>query len=86
MQSTDGGVRIELLGRAGCHLCEAARQVVEQVAARTGAGWRELDVDLDPELRAEWGDMVPVVLVDGVCQGYFHIDGDRLAEAVAGRR
>ena len=75
---------VTLLGRAGCHLCDDARAVVIEVAGRTGARVTELDVDDDPELRAEYGDMVPVVLVDGVQHGYFTIDADRLERALAG--
>ena len=75
---------VTLLGRAGCHLCDDARAVVLEVAGRTGANVTELDVDDDPELRAEYGDMVPVVLVDGVQHGYFTIDPVRLERALAG--
>ncbi|MDQ2737802.1 MAG: glutaredoxin family protein, partial [Actinomycetota bacterium] len=36
----------------------------------------------DDELRAEFGDMVPVVLVNGVTHGYFHVDPIRLRKAL----
>lgn len=75
---------VTLLGRAGCHLCDEARAVVLEVAGRTGARVTEVDVDDDPELRAEYGDMVPVVLVDGVQHGYYTVDPDRLARALSG--
>ncbi len=74
---------VTLLGRAGCHLCDDARAVVLEVAGRTGAPVTEIDVDDDAELRAEYGDMVPVVLIDGVQHGYFAIDADRLERALS---
>jgi glutaredoxin len=74
---------VTLLGRAGCHLCDEARAVVLEVADRTGATVTEIDVDDDRELRAEYGDMVPVVLVDGVQHGYYTIDPDRLERALS---
>jgi glutaredoxin len=74
---------VTLLGRAGCHLCDDAREVVLAVAGRAGASVTELDVDDDPELRAEYGDMVPVVLIDGIQHGYYTVDPDRLARALA---
>ncbi|MET3808525.1 glutaredoxin [Nakamurella sp. UYEF19] len=75
--------KLSFLTRAGCHLCEEARAVVEAVVARTGAATiEELDVDQDPELRAEYGDQVPVVLIDGVQHGYFTIDAGRLERAL----
>ena len=73
---------VTLLGRQGCHLCEEARSVVLAVAARLGSPVVELDVDDDRELRAEYGDMVPVVLIDGVTHAYFHIDARRLEQAL----
>lgn len=73
-----------LLSRAGCHLCETARLDVAAVAGPAGVPWREIDVDTDPELRGEWGDLVPVILLDGVCLGYYTVEKDRLAAALAG--
>lgn len=73
-------MKVELLTRAGCHLCGDARAVLEAV----GAGYVEVDVDADPELRAEWGDMVPVLLVDGVCQGYYNLDPAKVRAQLAG--
>jgi glutaredoxin len=70
--------QVTLLTRPGCHLCEDARAVVRAAAELTGTAIVELNVDDDRELRAEYGDMVPVVLVDGVEHGYFQIDGARL--------
>jgi glutaredoxin len=73
---------VELLARAGCHLCDDARRLVERVAAETGTGWTEIDVDTDPRLRAEFGDLVPVVRVDGKELGYWRIDEAKLRRAL----
>lgn len=74
--------QLTLLTRPGCHLCDDARTVV--LAATRDAGWAmiELNVADDDELRAEFGDMVPVVLVNGVMHGYFHVDPIRLRKAL----
>ncbi|MEJ5944282.1 glutaredoxin family protein [Pseudokineococcus basanitobsidens] len=90
-----GAVRVVLLGRAGCHLCEAAREVVHDVAARTGTGVREVDVDRpgpgdEPDgapgtLAARYGELVPVVLVDGLQHAVYHVDGARLEAALRAR-
>lgn len=74
--------RITLYTRSGCHLCEDARAVVSAVAQDVGATWGEVDVDADPEDRAEYGDLVPVVLVDGTMHGYFSIDAGQLRLAL----
>lgn len=76
-----------LYGRSGCHLCDAARAVVERVCADAGATWVEVDVDLPtPDGRVladELGELVPVVEVDGVRRGYWRIDETRLRRALA---
>lgn len=76
--------RITLYTRDGCHLCADARTVVAAVAQDTGEQWREVDVDGDPEDRAEYGDLVPVVLVDEKMHGYYTFDAVRLRQALAG--
>ena len=75
--------RMVLYGRAGCHLCEEARSLVAAVSADTGAAWAEIDVDDDAELAERYSDLVPVVTVDGVQQGYWRIDAERLRRALA---
>lgn len=78
--------RITLLTRVGCHLCEDARAVIVRVAAAEGVGWREMDVDADPHLADEYGDRVPVILLDGREHGYWRVEEDRLRRALAGGR
>ncbi len=81
--------RVVLFTRAGCHLCDDAREVVAAVCATAGETWHEVDVDSGPEsatLQDRYGDYVPVVEVDGVQQGFWRIDGERLARRLASRR
>ena len=73
---------VELLSRTGCHLCDEARRLVQRVTAETGVGWIETDIDADPALRAEFGELVPVVRVDGKELGYWRIDEGRLRRAL----
>lgn len=75
-----------LVGRSGCHLCEQAVTVVAQVVAEAGETWELVDVDGDPDLRARYGEMVPVVLVDGRQVDFHRIDVGRVRDALAGRR
>ncbi len=86
--TADGRARVVLYGRAGCHLCDSAREVVRQVAAESGTRWEEVDVDAAAAhdggaLQREFGEEVPVVTVDGVPRGFYRIDADRLRKALA---
>ena len=78
--------RLTLIGRVGCHLCDDARVVVAAVAAQTGVRWDELDVDSDPGWADEYGDRVPVLLLDGKEHAYWRVDEERLRAALAGQR
>lgn len=74
--------KLTLLTRPGCHLCEDARVVVAAAAAGTGASIEEIDVDSDAELRGAYGDLVPVVLIDGVQHAYFTVNQAKLETAL----
>ncbi|HEV2086808.1 MAG TPA: glutaredoxin family protein [Cryptosporangiaceae bacterium] len=69
---------ITLLTRAGCHLCADARAALARVTAVTGVPWAEVDVDGDDELAYEYGDRLPVVLLDGREHGYWRVEEARL--------
>jgi len=70
--------RLVLLTRVGCHLCEAAAETLTRIGGEAGLVPELVDVDTDPELQAEYGDRVPVVLLDGREHSYFTVDVDRL--------
>ncbi|NIJ14746.1 glutaredoxin [Saccharomonospora amisosensis] len=69
--------------RAGCHACERAEQQVERICTELGVEWSTADVDSDTEWRAEYGDRVPVILVDGKEHGYWTVEEDRLRAALS---
>jgi hypothetical protein len=74
--------RITLLGKPGCHLCDDARAVVERVAQDLGVAWEERDITASPGDLAEYGEMIPVVLVDGVQHDYWRVNETRLRTAL----
>jgi glutaredoxin len=74
----DAPARLTLLTRAGCHLCATAGETLTRIGAEAGLVPQEVDVDGDPELQAEYGDRVPVVLLDGREHCYFTVDVERL--------
>ena len=74
---------VTFVTRQGCHLCEQAEPVVRRAAADAGVAFELRDVDADPELQAEYGDRVPVVLLDGREHSYFTVDVDRLRRDLA---
>lgn len=55
----------EFLTRSGCPLCDEARSLVMDEVKRKGASVREIDIDLDEDLTAEFGMRVPVLRISG---------------------
>ncbi|WP_422070705.1 glutaredoxin family protein [Streptomyces hoynatensis] len=76
------GRLVTLIGRPGCHLCEAAREVVAGVCAETGAAWEEKDITEDAELHRRYREQIPVVLVDGRQHDFWRVDPERLRRAL----
>jgi len=78
--------RLTLLSKPGCHLCDAARDVVTSVLAELPAAasvsLEELSILDDPALNDRYWDEIPVVLIDGKVHNIWHIDRDRLAQAL----
>ncbi|WP_229067959.1 glutaredoxin family protein [Actinoplanes sp. DH11] len=72
--------RLTLISRAGCHLCEVAEQTLDRIAP---GGWTKVDVDSDVELERDYGDRVPVLLLDGKEHGYWRIEEERLLRDLA---
>jgi hypothetical protein len=75
--------RVTVYTRADCGLCATAEAEVARICADVGVGWTTVDVDSDPELRAEYGDRVPVIEVDGREHGFWRVEEERLRAALA---
>ena len=74
--------RVTVLTKPGCHLCENAVVVIEQVCSELGVGWTEVDITQDEALFAQWWEQIPVTLVDGVQHTFWRVDPDRLRAAL----
>jgi Glutaredoxin-like domain (DUF836) len=75
--------RVTLYGRPGCHLCAEARDVIERVCTDLGETWVEFSIDDDPALRDEYGEEIPVTVVDGRRHDFWRVDETRLRAALA---
>ena len=73
---------ITLLTRPGCHLCDAARDVVVRVAADLGVPWEERDITRSAQDLADYWDKIPVTLIDGVQHDFWHVNEQRLRTAL----
>ncbi|WP_297594167.1 glutaredoxin family protein [Mycobacterium sp.] len=88
MTRVPGRPQVELLTRDGCAICERVRARLADLAGELGFDLSTIDVDAaaaagNPALRAEFGDRLPVVLLDGREHSYWEIDEARLRADLA---
>ena len=81
---------VELLTRAGCGICERVHGRLAELADELDFDLSSTDVDAaaaagDSGLRAEFGDRLPVVLLDGREHSYWDIDEERLRSDISRR-
>lgn len=79
-------VRVVVYTKPGCHLCEDACAAVDRVVTEVGVAWKEQDISGDDELMAQWGEYIPVVVVDGQVHDWFRVREDRLRAALSSGR
>ena len=80
----------QLVTRAGCHLCDDMAQMLDLVLARRGVVYETIDVDgASAEaglLRDRFGDVVPVLLRDGVAVAKVRINRGQLERILDRKR
>jgi glutaredoxin len=70
---------VTLYGRAGCHLCDDARAVLERMRSERPFALREVDIESDPALHARYLERIPVIALDGEELFDFFVDEAQLA-------
>jgi hypothetical protein len=77
---------LTLLSRAYCHLCDEMRDAVHPIAERHGVPVIEVDVDAYPDLEAQYGDLVPVLMLGAPADGHelchYHLDRGAVEKAL----
>ncbi len=76
--------RVTFYTRPGCHLCDDARVLIEQVCAQLGESYDEISIADDADLERRFGHEVPVTFVDGRQHDYWRVDPTRLRAALRG--
>ncbi len=78
-------IKLELITREGCHLCDEAQDVLAGVIARFSAEHpsvsytiETIDIDQDTELLAKYSDEVPVLLLNDKQIAFLRLDSERV--------
>jgi glutaredoxin len=74
--------KVTVISRTGCHLCEIAIDKINLVK-------EHLNFDLEiklindlPELEQEYGEQVPVIMIDNKIHDYWRVDIERFTKAI----
>ncbi|WP_029144727.1 glutaredoxin family protein [Microbacterium luticocti] len=79
---------LTLIDKPGCHLCDVAHGVIEQVLdelpdeVAAGVELERLSIADDAALYAQWWEKIPVVLIDGRLHAHWRVAPDRLRDAL----
>jgi glutaredoxin len=74
--------KVTIYSRSGCHLCEIA---IDRINSTLNELDFELDIKLiddDIKLQEEFGEQVPVILIDDKVHDYWRVDLERFTKAI----
>jgi len=77
--------RVTLYTRAGCCLCQTAKEHLERAGRRENFQLDIIDVDSDPALQSLYGEEVPVVAIDGRKAFKFYVSEQELLKKLRAR-
>ncbi len=80
---------LTLISKPDCHLCDVAREIVDNVVAELPDGAvevEELSIASDPALYEQWWEKIPVVLIDDRLHAHWRLSADRLRDALTDTR
>jgi glutaredoxin len=82
-------IELTLIGKPGCHLCDDALEVIDQVLADFAAAKPHQQVEVKhvnmldhEELIQKYAEEIPVLLINGNMHAYWRIDDERLMRAL----
>ena len=81
-------MRVELLGRPGCHLCDEAaaelrRHVQQSGEALAGLEVIEINIEVDDQLHREFLERIPVIRIKGEVISEFVFDPEAFDAALS---
>ena len=71
--------RVTFYTKAGCHLCDDAREMLDEIATQKDYELTEIDIRTSPELFEMYRYRIPVILVDETLVAEGRIEYSELA-------
>ncbi len=76
--------KVTVYSRSGCHLCEIAIDQIQSVKKDLDFDLEIKLIDKDLDLEKEYGEQVPVILIDDKIHDYWRVDLKRFTKAIKG--
>ena len=74
--------KVKVYSRSGCHLCEIAVDRINSVKEELDFSLEVELIDSSVELEQEYGEQVPVIMIDGKVHDYWRVDLERFITAI----
>ena len=74
--------KVTVISRTGCHLCEIAIDKINLVKDQLKFELEIKLIDDLPELEQEYGEQVPVIMIDDKIHDYWRVDIERFTKAI----
>ena len=77
---------VTIYSRKGCHLCEEALTILLGMKNELKFEVVEIFIDGNEDLERQFGEQVPVILIDGVHHDYWRVDPIRFRSSLETHR
>ena len=74
--------KVTIYSRTGCHLCEIAIDKIKSVRDECNVDVEIKLIDNSQDLEKEYGEQVPVILIDDKIHDYWRVDLDRFTTVI----
>ncbi len=74
--------KVTVISRTGCHLCEIAIDKINSVKDELKFEFEIKLINNLPELEQEYGEQVPVIMIDNKIHDYWRVDIERFIKAI----
>jgi glutaredoxin len=77
---------VTVYSRHGCHLCESAVKVLENMESELNFSLEIIYIDDNPELEKLYGNEVPVIHINGEHHDFYRVDPERFRASLEKHR
>jgi glutaredoxin len=75
-------IEVLIYSRSGCHLCDVAEAKLNELRATLDFKIEKQLIDGDLALEREYGEKVPVILINGTPHDYWRVNPERFTKAI----